>query len=176
MFVALLVGMPPALADQNDPRLDTLFALLQEDAAEHSVKIVESRIWSVWHESDSATVSLLLSRGTKAMHENRYDVALRAFDSIVELQPDFAEGWNKRATLYFLMGRYRDSLADVEKTLELEPRHFGALSGLGMIYTKLEQDENALEAYEQALAVNPHLQQAKSEVRRLRKKVLGNRI
>lgn len=175
-LVVLLGSLSVAQADQNDPRLDTLFGLLQDEEAEHSARVVEQRIWGVWLESDSPTVSLLLSQGTKAMHERRFEAALQAFNSVVELEPEFAEGWNKRATLYYLMGRYEESIADVEKTLDLEPRHFGALSGLGLIYMQLEDEENALEAYEQALVVNPHLPLAKLEVKRLRKKVRGNRI
>ena len=166
----------PAAADQDDSRLDSLFAKLHEDIEPHGARMVEQMIWGVWLESDSATVSLLMNRGVEAMGERRFEAALEAFNTIVELAPDFAEGWNKRATLFYLMGRFQDSLSDVEKTLDLEPRHFGALSGLGLIYTQLDDEEHALEAYEQALAVNPHLPLARLEVERLRKKVRGKRI
>ena len=171
-----LFGGLPAQADQNDPRLDVLFAKLQAQDGPHGARMVEQMIWGVWLESDSATVSLLMQRGVEAMNERRFDTALEAFTSIVEQAPEFAEGWNKRATLFYLMGRFRESLADVEKALDLEPRHFGALSGLGLIYSQLENEEGALEAYEQALQVNPHLPLARLEVERLRKKVRGNRI
>lgn len=176
MFLVSLVSLSVAKADQNDPRLDTLFGLLQDEQAEHSARIVEQRIWGVWSESDSPTIVLLLQQGTEAMHERRFEAALQAFNSVIEMEPEFAEGWNKRATLFYLMGRYEESIADVERTLDLEPRHFGALSGLGLIYMQLDDEEQALEAYEQALAVNPHLPLAKLEVKRLRKKVRGNRI
>lgn len=166
----------PAAADQDDSRLDSLFAKLHEDIEPHGARMVEQMIWGVWLESDSDTVNLLMQRGVKAMHDRRFEVALEMFSTIIELQPRFAEGWNKRATLYYLMGRFEDSISDVEKTLELEPRHFGALSGLGLIYTQLEDEEQALKAYEQALAVNPHLPNAKIEVKRLKKRVRGNRI
>ena len=147
-----LFGGLPAQADQNDPRLDVLFAKLQAQDGPHGARMVEQMIWGVWLESDSATVSLLMQRGVEAMNERRFDTALEAFTSIVEQAPEFAEGWNKRATLFYLMGRFRESLADVEN------------------------EEGALEAYEQALQVNPHLPLARLEVERLRKKVRGNRI
>lgn len=175
-FLLSLFGAGTVAADQNDPRLDTLFAKLHDQEGVHGARMVEQMIWGVWLESDSATVSLLMNRGVEAMGERRFEAALEAFNTIVELAPDFAEGWNKRATLFYLMGRFQDSLSDVEKTLDLEPRHFGALSGLGLIYTQLDDEEHALEAYEQALAVNPHLPLARLEVERLRKKVRGNRI
>jgi tetratricopeptide (TPR) repeat protein len=133
-------------------------------------------IWSVWLESGSPTVDLLMKKGVGAMGEGQAEPALAMFNAIIELAPDYAEGWNKRATLHYLMGRFEDSIADCERTLKLEPRHFGALSGLGMIYLQLEQDAKALEAYKRALAVHPQLPRLRSEVERLTKKVRGDRI
>ena len=117
-----------------------------------------------------------MGRAVYSMGENKFDAALEILHSVVVVAPDYAEGWNKRATVYFLMGRYEESIADVERTLSLEPRHFGALSGLGLIYSHLEDNASALDAYERALKANPHLDQAKTEVKRLRSKVKGERI
>jgi tetratricopeptide (TPR) repeat protein len=166
----------PALARQDDPRLAELFAKLVEIEDARAAKLLEGAIWGLWMQSGSATVDLLLNRGTKAMGDGDYPTALQLFTSVVELDPKFSEGWNKRATLFFLMGALDRSLADVDKTLALEPRHFGALAGLGMINTQLGKDREALDAFEKAVLVNPHLESVKPEISRLKKKLDGSRI
>ena len=117
-----------------------------------------------------------MNRVIMRMGNQEYGEALRILDAIVTISPEYAEGWNKRATVYYLLGRHEDSISDVEKTLDLEPRHFGALSGLGLIYNRLDEDAAALDAFERALKVNPHLGQAKQEVKRLRDRIKGKRI
>ena len=178
--ILLIVGMlalpTAAVADQNDSRLDELFGALQVVKTPHEARMVERVIWGVWLESGSATVDLLMKQVLQAMNEERLDDALEVLDTVVELKPDYAEGWNKRATVYFLLGRYPESISDVDRTLDLEPRHFGALSGLGMIFSQLDDDPRALDAYERALMVNPHLPGAKAAVERLRKTVRGDKI
>lgn len=174
LLAAALAG--PAMADQNDERLDKLFDALLAAGSPQEAQLPEQMIWSVWLDSDSPTVDLLMKKGVAAMHEGEVEPALAMFNAVVELAPDYAEGWNKRATLYFLMGRFEDSLADCERTLKLEPRHFGALSGLGTIYLELGQDAKALDAYRRALAVHPQLPRERAEVERLTKKVRGDRI
>ncbi len=181
MFGALVVGLVLALpglaaADQNDPRLDSLFGALKRESDPVKIHLLEAQIWTTWLETDSPTVELLLRQGLEAMSLNRFEKSLEHLNSVVELAPDFAEGWNKRATVLFLMGRYPQSLADVDKTLALEPRHFGALSGLGLISNALGADKEALDAFERALEVNPHLRHARAEVERLKKKIKGERI
>jgi tetratricopeptide (TPR) repeat protein len=175
-ILILVSGAGVASADQKDPRLDQLFGQLQVVGTRQEAHLVEQLIWAVWLESDSDTVNLLVERGLRAMSDGDLETALGVFDNVVDIAPDYAEGWNKRATVYFLMGRYRESIADVEKTLALEPRHFGALSGLGMIHGQLQDPAGALDAFERALAVNPHLPQAKALVPQLKKKVRGERI
>lgn len=176
LVTGLLLLAAPALARQDDPRLAELFTNLQSMQDPRAVKLLETAIWGVWMQSGSDTVDLLLNRGTQAMAAGDHTTALQLFTSIVELDPKFAEGWNKRATLFYLMGAYDRSAADVEKTLALEPRHFGALSGLGMINMQLGKEREALDAFEKALAVNPHMDSIKSEVTRLKKKLDGSRI
>lgn len=179
LFRALLLAAAlaaPAMADQNDERLEPLFDALLNASSAQEAQLPEQMIWSVWLEAKSPTVDLLAKRGVEAMGEGEGELALAMFNAVVELAPDYAEGWNKRATLYYLMGRYEDSIADCERTLKLEPRHFGALSGLGMIYAQLENDEKALRAYRRALAVHPNLAQARAEVERLTKKLRRDRI
>jgi len=175
LLLAFLLAAP-ALARQDDPRLKELFANLLTMEDPRAVKMLETAIWGVWMQSGSDTVDLLLNRGTQAMAAGDHATALQLFTSIVELDPNFAEGWNKRATLFFLMGAFDRSAADVEKTLALEPRHFGALSGLGMINVELGKERSALDAFEKALAVNPHMESIKPEISRLKKKLDGSRI
>ena len=102
------------------------------------------------------------------MNHRAFEAALTSFNTVIEMRPDFAEGWNKRATLYYLVGEFERSIADVERTLALEPRHFGALSGLGLINMALERPVEALAAFEAALAVHPHMPNAKRMIKQLR--------
>ena len=163
----------PAATDQQDPRLDGLFARLQETRSPAEARVVEQQIWRLWLESEDAAIDRLMALGMAAMHEQDYVAALRVFDRMVEKAPDFAEGWNKRATIHYLMGDRRASVVDIQRTLELEPRHFGALFGLGLIYDALEQPEAALRSYEATLEVNPHSQSTLLRIRELRRQLLG---
>lgn len=173
--VMVLLALP-ARADQTDPRLPELFDKLALAETDIDVQRLEQAIWSIWLESGSATVDLLMQRSIHAMNERRMDEALGLLTTITELKPDFAEGWNKRATVLYLIGRYDASLADCDKVLELEPRHFGALTGMGMIYRELDDDKKAFEAYKRALNVHPHLQGAQQAIKVLEPKVEGERI
>jgi tetratricopeptide (TPR) repeat protein len=145
------------IADQADPRLDKLFFNLKVIADLGSSQQLTSKIWRIWSEHNKKEINVLFNDGENAMYKKEYEAALESFNKIVELAPNFAEGWNKRATVYFLMGDYHASLADIEKTLRLEPRHFGALAGQGQCYFELQNFQSALNAFEKALAVNPWL-------------------
>lgn len=166
----------PAKADQNDPQLDELFTALKVSASEKEASVLEDKIWQIWHRSESATVELLMSHVLKAMSANDYGKALLVVTDIIELAPDFAEAWNKRATIFYLLGQYGDSLHDIAETLKREPRHFGALAGRGLIGLATDDDEGALAAFEQALMLHPHLKNPKMQVERLNKKLGGRRI
>ena len=152
---ALVAGS--AAADQDNPALDDLFQALYEASARAEVRAVEAAIQRLWEDSGSDTADLLLSRGTAALNAGNYEAALQTLSAVVELAPEFAEGWNRRATLFFVMGRLDDSIADIERTLTLAPRHYGALAGLGQIYVIEDQPEDAVRAFRRALAANPHL-------------------
>ena len=151
-------------ADQSDTRLDSLFAELHETTDRSRAAEVTKSIWSIWHEIGDKQTTELMQEGIAAMQTRRYTEALEAFDRVVELSPDYAEGWNKRATLYYLIGDYANSAKDVKQTLLLEPRHFGALSGLGLIYMELGNFEAALEAFQQTLEVNPFANGAQQNI------------
>jgi tetratricopeptide (TPR) repeat protein len=157
IIVALTVLGASALADQNDPRLDDLFAQLQEVASPSDAVPIERQIWDAWLVAPDEAVDALMSAGAAKMRRGDFAAALTAFDEVVELAPGFAEGWNKRATVHYLMGSFELSLNDIEETLQLEPRHFGALSGRGLVYVNLEDLERALDAFEAALVVNPQM-------------------
>lgn len=176
--IAALAGIiaMPAAADQSDSRLDALFRQLRaapDAAVSHPI---EARVWQIWTESKMVGTRIVLREGLAAMEEKDYEKALARFDAVVELEPEFAEGWNKRATVLFLMGDYAGSVEDIERTLALESRHFGALSGLGMIYDSLDQKEPALKAFRAALEIHPNLEGIKSRVRELAKNVEGREL
>ena len=171
-----VLGVSCARADQDDGRLVILFGELQRTADAAAAEKLTEQIWNIWHETEDDEARELLTRGITAMVQESYQDALLAFDGLVRLKPDFAEGWNKRATVYYLVGDYVASIRDVQQTLALEPRHFGALSGLGLIYMALGRDGEALSAFEAALAVNPHLPGPLQHVRELKERIEGKGI
>jgi tetratricopeptide (TPR) repeat protein len=176
VLVVLLALTAPAAARQGDDRLDGLFERLQAAQNPLEAKLLEEAIWQIWLESGSPTVDLLMANGATAMSAGDYDKAQTMFDAVVQLDPDYAEGWNKRATLYFITGNYQASIADIEKTLALEPRHFGALSGLGQILERLNDPAGALKAYRRALAADPQMESVRERVKELTLQVKGSPI
>jgi tetratricopeptide (TPR) repeat protein len=167
--LALVLFAWPLAADQTDPRLDALFGELKDAEQATVAQQVEREIWNIWTASDDGAVTLLMRDGVAAMARQDYRGAVRKFDQIVDIAPDFAEGWNKRATVRYLMGDYQGSLADIEKTLALEPRHFGALSGRGLVYIELDKPERALESFEAALEIHPTMPGANHNAMLLRR-------
>ena len=173
----LLLLLPAALAaDQSDPRLDAMFERLR--ATEDSVEAehLTTEIWRIWRQTGDLDAARLMREGLRAMDENRYRSALESFDALIREQPEFAEAWNRRATLYFLMGEYAESVDDILHVLELEPRHFGALSGLGLIYMQLGDNQAALASFEQALKINPHLPGARANIAHIRQVIRDQTI
>ncbi|WP_423890079.1 tetratricopeptide repeat protein [Bradyrhizobium sp.] len=156
--------------------LDFLFGALKAAPDEASAKHVEARIWAIWLQTPSDTVLLLMTRAKAAMVAQNSDVALQLLDAVIRLRPDYVEGWNRRATLYYLRNDYAHSLADIEQVLAREPRHFGALAGLGMIMQDLGDDKRALDAFRRAIAVNPHLDKVPELIKTLSEKVEGRDI
>jgi tetratricopeptide (TPR) repeat protein len=156
--------------------LDFLFGALKAAPDEASAKHVEARIWALWMQTPSDTAGLLMMRAKAAMEAKQFDVALKLLDAVVKLRPDYVEGWNRRATLYYLQNDYARSLEDIEQVLVREPRHFGALAGLGMIMQDLGDEKRALDAFRKALAVNPHLDKLPELVKTLTEKVEGRDI
>jgi tetratricopeptide (TPR) repeat protein len=202
MFLAAILAVAPAMASAQDPHatpsrqkklpeapaklpkvaadktrgLDFLFGALKAAPDEASAKHVEARIWAIWLQTPSDTAALLMLRAKAAMDAQQTDVALKLLDAVIKLRPDYVEAWNRRATLYYLRNDYARSLADIEQVLVREPRHFGALAGLGMIMQDLGDDKRALDAFRKALEINPHLEKVPELVKTLSEKVDGRDI
>ena len=174
--LALLIAcmVTPTLAAQGDERLDELFVRLRAAPDVPAAQNIETEIWAIWMDSGREEVNELLDAGVAAMSQRRLPEALEAFDRVVAMAPEFAEGWNKRATVYWLMDRLSESVADIRRTLALEPRHFGALSGMGLIFLESGDAEGALGAFEAVLAVSPQSAGARYRVDKLRER-LGER-
>jgi tetratricopeptide (TPR) repeat protein len=166
----------PKVGADRTRGLDFLFGALKAAPDENSAKHVEARIWALWLQTPSDTAALLMMRAKAAMDTQQMDTALKLLDAVVKLRPDYVEAWNRRATLYYLKDDYAHSLQDIEQVLVREPRHFGALAGLGMIMQDLGDDKRALDAFRKALAVNPHLDKVPELVRTLSEKVEGRDI
>ena len=156
--------------------LDFLFGALKAAPDEDSAKHVEAQILALWSRTSSDTTALLMQRAKVATEARRLDVAIKLLDAVLKLHPDYIEGWNRRATLYYMQNDYQRSLEDIEQLLIREPRHFGALAGLGMIMQKLGDDRRALDAFRKALAIDPHLAKVQELVRTLTEKVEGRDI
>ncbi|MDR0810561.1 MAG: tetratricopeptide repeat protein [Gemmobacter sp.] len=155
--------------------LDQLLTELKTADAEDSV-VIEQDIWRLWSHSGSAAMDLLLDRGRTAMDQGDMEAALDHLTALTDHAPDFAEGWNARATVYFHAGRYGQSVADLEHALALNPRHFGALAGFGAILEQLDRKPQALEVYRAALAIHPHMQTVLEAVKRLEAEIAGRSI
>ena len=145
----------PISADQNASELPRLFSELKSATSAEGAARVEAEIWLQWLEIDDQKSSALLDQIVHAMETRDLDEALIASDELITHNPDFAEGWNKRATVHYLMGRYESSVNDIRQTLLREPRHFGAISGLGLIFLRKGDLPSALEAFERVLEISP---------------------
>ncbi|MCY4286483.1 MAG: tetratricopeptide repeat protein [Thiotrichales bacterium] len=176
LLAVSLAGPMSAVADQRDPRLEDLFAALSEVPDPEAALGIEAAIWRIWLDGGDSTLNELMGRGIVAMRANRFRDAAERFTDLILAAPMFAEAWNKRATVYYLMGRLEDSVRDIERTLALEPRHFGAISGMGLIFLQRGDEKGALDVFEKVLEIHPHARGAKLHVRRLRERLKGRRI
>jgi tetratricopeptide (TPR) repeat protein len=155
-------------ADQNDERLAELFTKLRGTAEPALLANVERRIWTIWSASGREDVDKVLLHGARSMATGDFSAAIEHFGQVIEMAPTFAEGWNKRATAYYLADQLDASVRDIQQTLSLEPRHFGALSGMGLIFLERGDLAGALMAFEQVLRVHPNSPNARHRVRELR--------
>lgn len=171
LFVVMVGGIQPSAASAQDrqAQLDSLFSQLQT-ADNSNWEALEEEIWELWSRSGSAAMDLLLQRGQNAIENGDLDRAVAHLSALTDHAPGFAEGWNARATAFYLQGRLGLSLDDIARTLALEPRHFGALTGLGLILEELGDEALALDAYRHALAIHPFSDDIKDAVTRLEQK------
>ncbi len=160
-----------AHADQNDPRLDALFAELADSPHLAHALGVERRIWDIWIDHEDPVTRDAMRRAGIAMEQRRLQEALAGFSKVIGKAPEFAEAWNKRATVYYMLGDHEKSVADVIKALRLESRHFGALSGLALIYGRSGQPLAAVKALRRALEIHPQMAHGKARLRVLEKEV-----
>jgi len=168
--------LPRVARGDRTKNLDFLFEALKIAPDADAAKLVESRIWALWNASGSDTTDLLMTRVKAAADGKDLNLAIELLDAVIELRPDYVEAWNRRATLHFTNKDYRASLADIRQVLAREPRHFGALTGLGIIMQEFGEEKLALDAFRRALAVNPHLQKIPDFVKTLTEKVEGRDI
>ena len=172
--VPLFLTCTLALAE-DVAKLDGLFDRLKTAEAGEAGRI-ETEIWIEWSKSGSPALDLLLQRGKDAMELGDTAAAIEHFTAVIDQAPDFAEAWNARATAYYMAGEFGPSVADIGKVLTLNPRHFGALSGLALILEETGKPERALEVYKAALAIHPHLQGAADAVTRLEIEAEGQEL
>ena len=163
---AQTVDVPGSVLQGENARLDALFAELQKPDLADPDRVTRE-IWILWSKSGSPAMDLLLGRGQRALAAGALEQAIAQFSAVIDHDPAFAEAWNARATAYYQTGDLGPSVADIAHVLQLNPRHFGALAGLAMIFEQLGRPEKALEVYRAALAVNPHMPDVLDAVKRL---------
>ena len=143
-------------ADQNDARLENLFDILSKTESDIQINEVTSSIWDIWYETNDPSIEADFYRGLESMRTGDLIMAVAFFTRVINKNPNFAEGWNKRATVYYMLGKFDASMMDIHETLKLEPRHFGAMDGMGLIFIHLEQFDKAIDIYDQMLKIFPN--------------------
>ena len=173
-FLLMLGGVPGAAnADQRDQRLDGLFDILRTAPDFQTGRQIEDQIWRIWLEHPDKKTQEAVLIGMTFMRQGKRDLAELSFKRAIDRDPEYAEAWNKRATLRFLADDYAGSIADCAQVLKLEPRHFGALAGLGLMYAQLNNWEASVHWYEQALAVHPNLPAVEAGLKEARRRLDG---
>jgi tetratricopeptide (TPR) repeat protein len=188
-LLILLAGQPAFSAEQKtapteqgkpaetkQARLDELFSKLKRERNEKAAERIAGQIWQEWFASGSDSIDLMMQWAQNAIEQQKFDVALDFLDEVITLSPDYAEGWNRRATLHFMMSNYAKSMSDIDHTLSLEPRHFGALSGMAQILKSTGNKEAALRAWQRVLDIYPMMRNAQSEVATLSEELAGEGI
>ena len=169
-------NLPRAQRGDKTQNLDRLFEALKIAPVDESAKYIENRIWAIWLASGSDTANLLMGRVKTAMEAKDFELAIRLLNAIIDMRPNFIEAWNRRATLYYMKKDFTRAIGDIREVLAREPRHFGALAGLGIILQEFGDDKRALDAFRRALAIHPHIERVPDMVKRLSDKIDGREI
>lgn len=169
-------NLPRAQRGDKTQNLDRLFEALKVAPDDESAKYIENRIWAIWLASGSDTANLMMGRVKTAMEAKDFELAIRLLNAIIDMRPNFIEAWNRRATLYYMKKDFTRAIGDIREVLAREPRHFGALAGLGIILQEFGDDKRALDAFRRALAIHPHIERVPDMVKRLSDKIDGREI
>ena len=166
ILVLSLLFLNNVSAEERDGKLDKLFTKLKNTKELLSAQVIEKKIWKIWsiHPSDDRRgfrLTELLTQGTRLMNMGELSKAYKLFTQIIAVEPDWAEAWNKRATVLYLLGKYQQSQNDIDIVLKLEKRHFGALSGQGLVQTELKNYEKAINSYKEVQKIYPSMQAPK---------------
>jgi tetratricopeptide (TPR) repeat protein len=175
LCASALFGLPALAQGTDSAEVDRLLGELAK-SEQPGWRQIENSILREWSKSGSPAMDLLLRRGTEALESGDLDVAVEHLTALTDHAPDFAEGWNARATVFFQMGEYGLSLEDIRRTLELNPRHFSAMSGLGVIFESLGYEKEALEVYRAVQAIHPHRPELQEALDRLERTVEGENL
>ena len=155
LFVFLLFAFS-LKADQNDARLEDLFEILSKTKNDIQINEVTSSIWDIWLETNDPSIETDFFQGLESMRTGDLLMAITFFTRVIDKNPNFAEGWNKRATVYYMLGKFDASMMDIHETLKLEPRHFGAMDGMSLIFIHLEQFDKAIGIFDKMLEIFPN--------------------
>lgn len=164
----VLIFSQPVFSDQTDKRLDELFSTLQSSEEQTALQTIESSIWEIWFDSGMPEIDVLMAEAGTAVQNGKLAYAEGIYSQVIEKLPDFSEGWNRRATVRFYQNDYAGSLEDIQRTLILEPRHFGATWGLGMILGSRRDLIGAIAAFERLLEIKPNASDARSRLELLK--------
>ena len=176
-LVLMFCGNIIADSKDKDIELNQLFEQLKKSDDISIALEIEMKIWSIWSKHPTQEkLTQSLSKGSELMTEGELESAYKIFSTIIDSAPNWAEGWNKRATVLYLMGRYYDSLNDIDEVLKLESKHFGALSGQGLVQIKLGNYEKAIKSYQTVQKIYPLIRAAKVMIPQLRKLIKDEAI
>ena len=154
-FIIFLLFSNLIYADQKDSRLDDLFDELFLSSNNVQSNIILSDIWSIWHMADNEETQLTFDKAIQFMDRGDFENSIKLFTKAIDQSPDFAEAWNKRATVYYMIGDFDSSMTDINETLKLEPRHFGAMDGMSLIFININEFKKAIHVYDQMLNIFP---------------------
>jgi len=172
----VLISPATSFADQKDTRLDGLFGILQTSDNEPELQQTEASIWQIWYESGQHEIDELMEEARAAVQSSNLAQAESLYSEVIEMAPEFSEGWNRRATVRYYQQDFEGSLYDIKRTLILEPRHFGAVWGLGMILGWKQDYSGAIIAFERLLEINPHARDARPRIEILKQELAKSAV